>query len=109
MTNDLKTAKTALVKLRKDMAAIDRLTKPSSIDLFDQIERTLEPFRRQLEITRTLELTGVADRLSNIHDVNQQWQKMLRQATDTSLNRPGNSGDPLVCIWTPPFMQQYMY
>ena len=25
------------------------------------------------------------------------------------LNRPGNSGDPLVCIWTPPFMQQYMY
>ena len=25
------------------------------------------------------------------------------------MNRPGNSGDPLVCIWTPPFMQQYMY
>ena len=26
-----------------------------------------------------------------------------------SVNRTGNSGDPLVCIWTPPFMQQYMY
>ena len=29
--------------------------------------------------------------------------------TIEKMNRPGNSGDPLVCIWTPPFMQQYMY
>ena len=84
MTNDLKTANTALAKLRKDMEAIDRLTKPSSIDLFDQIERTLEPIRRQLEIPRALELTRVADHLSDINDANQRWQEMLRQAADTS-------------------------
>ena len=84
MTNELKTANTALAKLRKDMEAIDRLTKPPSIDLLAHIERTLEPIRRQLEITRTVELAGVADYLRNIHDANQRLQEMLRQATDTS-------------------------
>ena len=44
----------------------------------------------------------------------QDGGKQYNQDTDRlvfigRLNRPGNPGDPLVCIWTPPFMQQYMY
>ena len=34
---------------------------------------------------------------------------IVHRLAEPQLNRPGNSGDPLVCIWTPPFMQQYMY
>lgn len=84
MSNDLKTAKTALAKLHRDMVAIDRLTKSSSPTLLDQIERTLEPFRHPSEISRALESLGVANRLINIYDANQHWQEMLRQSTVTS-------------------------
>ncbi|MDE0514625.1 MAG: hypothetical protein OXI88_22940 [Gammaproteobacteria bacterium] len=83
MFNDLKTAKMALAEVHRNMEAIDRLTKPPSIDFFDQIERILEPIR-QLEITRTSELAGVADRLSNIQNANRHLQGILRQSVATS-------------------------
>lgn len=84
MSSDLKSAKSALAKLHQEMEAINRLTKPSSLTLLDQMERTLEPFRHQLEISRALEPLGEADRLINIYDANQHWQEMLRQTTVTS-------------------------
>ena len=84
MTNDLKTAKTALAKLHRDMVAIDRLTKSSSLTLLEQIERTLEPFRHPSEISRALESLGEANRLINIYNANQHWQEVLRQSTVTS-------------------------
>lgn len=84
MPNDLKTAKAAIVKLHEDMETFDRLTKPSSITLLDQIESTLEPFRRQSELSRILDLSGVVDRLNNIHDANQHLQEVIRQSIDTS-------------------------
>ena len=84
MPSDLKTAKAALAKLHEDMETFDRLTKPSSITLLNQIESTLEPFRRQLELSRILDLSGVVDRLNNIHDANQHLQEVIRQSADTS-------------------------
>ena len=84
MSNDLKAAETALAKLHRDMVAIDRLTKPSSLALLDQIERTLKPFRYPSEISRALESLEEVNRLINIYDANQHWQKVLRQSTVTS-------------------------
>ena len=84
MSNDLKSAKSALAKLHQDVMAIDRLAKPSSLTLLDQIERTLEPFRHPSEISRALESLGEANRLINIYDANQHLQEVLRQSTVTS-------------------------
>ena len=55
MPDDIKTAKTALAKLHHDMEAINKLAKPSYLSVIEQMERTLEPIRRQqLEITLAL-------------------------------------------------------
>lgn len=55
MSDDLKTAKTALVKLHQDMEDINWLAKPSYLSVVEQMERMLEPIRRQnLEISRAL-------------------------------------------------------
>ena len=65
MSDDLKTAKSALAKIHQDMEAINRLAKPSYFNVIEQMERTLEPIRRQqLEISRALELSGAAARIS---------------------------------------------
>lgn len=85
MSDDLKTAKTALAKLHQDMAAINRLAKPSYLSVIEQMERTLEPIRRQqLEITRALEMAGAATRIQEIVGANQHWQDLIEQATATS-------------------------
>ena len=86
MTDDnIKTAKTALAKLHQDMEAINKLAKPSYLSVIEQMERTLEPIRRQqLEISRALELSGAAARIQEIVSANQHWQDLIKQATATS-------------------------
>ena len=86
MTDDnIKTAKTALAKIHQDMESINRLTKPSYLSVIEQMERTLEPIRRQqLEITRALEMAGAATRIQEIVGANQHWQDLIKQATATS-------------------------
>ena len=85
MSDDLKTAKTALAKLHHDMEAINKLAKPPYLSLIEQMERTLEPIRRQqLEISRALEMSGAAARIQEIVSANQHWQDLIKQATATS-------------------------
>lgn len=85
MPDNLKTAKTALAKLHHDMEAINKLAKPSYLNVIEQMERTLEPIRRQqLEISRALELSGAAARIQEIVSANQHWQDLIKQATVTS-------------------------
>ena len=85
MSDDLKTAKTALAKLHQDMEAINRLAMPPYLSVIEQMERTLEPIRRQqLEITRALEMAGAATRIQEIVGANQHWQDLIKQATATS-------------------------
>ena len=63
MSDDFKTAKTALAKIHQDIEAINRATKPSYLSVIEQMERTMKPLRlQQLEISRALAMSGVAAR-----------------------------------------------
>jgi hypothetical protein len=85
MPDDLKSAKSALAKLHQDMEAINRLAKPSYSNVIEQMERTLEPIRRQqLEISRAFELSGAMARIQEIASANQHWQELIKQTTATS-------------------------
>ena len=85
MSDDLKSAKSALAKLHQDMEAINRLAKPSYLSVIEQMERTLEPIRRQqLEISRAFEMSGAMARIQEIASANQHWQDLIKQATATS-------------------------
>ena len=85
MLDDFRSAKTALARLHQDMAATNLLAKPSYLSIIEQMERTMEPIRRrQLEISRALEMSGVAARMKDIIGANQHWQDMLKQVTATS-------------------------
>ncbi|ADJ29311.1 hypothetical protein Nwat_2521 [Nitrosococcus watsonii C-113] len=67
------------------MEAINRLAKPSYLSVIEQMERTLEPIRRQqLEISRALEMSGAAARIREIANANQHWQELVKQTTVTS-------------------------
>jgi hypothetical protein len=82
MSDDLKTA---LAKFHQDMDVINQLAKPPYLSAIEQMERTLEPIRRQqLEITRALEMAGTAPRIQEIVGANQHWQELIKQ---TSTNR----------------------
>jgi hypothetical protein len=83
--DDIKTAKTALAKLHHDMEAINKLAKPSYLSVIEEMERTLEPIRRQhLEISRAFEMSGAMARIQEIVSANQHWQDLIKQATATS-------------------------
>ena len=85
MSDDLKTAKTALAKLHQDMEAINRLAKPSYLSVIEQMERTLEPIRRQhLELSSAFEMSGAMARIQEIASANQHWQELIKQASATS-------------------------
>ncbi|NTU50143.1 MAG: hypothetical protein HGA87_04535 [Desulfobulbaceae bacterium] len=85
MSDNLKTAKSDLAKIHQDMEAINRLAKPSYLSVLEQMERTMEPIRRQqMEISRALEMSGAAARIQEIASANQHWQKVIKQATATS-------------------------
>jgi hypothetical protein len=82
MSDDLKTA---LAKLHQDMEAINRLAKPSYLSVIEQMERTLEPIRRQQsEINRALEISGSMAPIQEIVSANQHWQELIKQASATS-------------------------
>ena len=92
MSDDLKTAKTALAKLHQGMEAkakaINRLFKQYHLNETKQMERMLEHIcRQQLEISRSIEMSG-AVAVAGIRDItsaNQHWQKLIiEQATATS-------------------------
>lgn len=86
MPDDLKTAKTALAKLHQDMEAINRLAKPSYLSVIEQMERTLEPIRRQqLEISRALEVSGTMGRIQEIARANQHWQELIKQTATSRI------------------------
>jgi hypothetical protein len=85
MSDDLKTAKTALAKLHQDMEVINRLAKPSYLNVIEQMERMLEPIRhQQLEISRAFEISGAMARIQEIATANQHWQNLIKQTTATS-------------------------
>ena len=85
MSDDLKTAKTALAKLHQDMEAINKLAKPSYLSVIEQMERTLEPIRRQhLELSSAFEMSGAMARIQEIASANQHWQELIKQASATS-------------------------
>lgn len=85
MSDDLKIAKKALAKLHQDMEVINRLAKPSYLNVIEQMECTLEPIRRQqVEISRALEMSGASACIQKIARANQHWQELIKQATATS-------------------------
>lgn len=85
MLDDLTTAKSAIVKLHKEMEMINRLADPSYLSVIEQLERTMEPIRRQqLEISRALETSGAAARIQEIVSANQRWQELIKQTSATS-------------------------
>lgn len=85
MPDELTTAKSAIAKLHKEMEAINRLATPSYLGVIEQMERTMEPIRRQrLEISRALEMSGVVARIQEIAGANQHWQELIKQTTATS-------------------------
>ena len=54
MSDDLKTAISAIAKLHQNMEAIYRLANPSCLGVIEKLERTMEPLRRQLSIREDL-------------------------------------------------------
>lgn len=99
MSDDFKTAKTALAKLHQDMEAINRLAKPSYLSVIEQMERTLEPIRRQqLEISRALEMSGTMARIQEIASANQHWQELIKQ---TATSRIAESLAEIETVQTP--------
>lgn len=86
MSDDLKTAKTALAKPHHDMEAINKLAKPSYLSVIEQMEHTLEPIRRQqLEISRALEMSGAMARIQEIASANQHWQELIQQTATSRI------------------------
>ncbi|MDX2085760.1 MAG: hypothetical protein SFZ03_10285 [Candidatus Melainabacteria bacterium] len=85
MSDDLKAAKTPLAKLHQDMEVINRLTNPSYLKAFKQMERTLEPIRRQqLAIRSILKTSGIMTQMQEIASANQHWQELIKQLSATS-------------------------
>ena len=83
MSDDFKTARTALGKLHQDMEFINRLANPPYLNAIKQMERIR---RQQLEISRAaLEMSGATARIREIASVNQHWHEVIRQVTETSL------------------------
>jgi len=63
---------------------IRRLVKPSCLDVIEQLERTMEPIRRQqLEISHALEMSGAAAQIKAIASANQHWQEVINNATES--------------------------
>ena len=82
MSDDFKTARTALGKLHQDMEFINRLANPPYLNAIKQMERIR---RQQLEISRAaLEMSGATARIKEIASANQHWHEVIRQVTETS-------------------------
>ena len=82
MSDDFKTARTALGKLHQDMEVISRLANPPYLNAIKQMGRIS---RQQLEISRAaLEMSGATARIKEIASANQHWHEVIRRVTETS-------------------------
>lgn len=81
--NDLKNFRPAYLKIQEDMKHLSHVLNPSYLNVYEQMERALEPIRRQhLEMTHAIELSGLASSpLAQIARANQRFQEMVDQAT----------------------------
>lgn len=80
MSDDLQKFKSAYLKMKRDMDRLSHMVKPSYLSIYEQMERSLEPIRRQhLEIVRSLEPTH--SRLAEITQANQHLHDLIEQAT----------------------------
>ena len=71
---------------QQDMEAINKLAKPSYLSVVEQMERTLEPIRRQqLEISRALEMSGAMARIQEMASANQHWQELIKQTATSRI------------------------
>jgi predicted pPIWI-associating nuclease len=86
MSNDLKTAITAIAKRHHDMEAINRLANPSYLSVIEQMEPTLEPIRRQQsEVSRAVEMSGAMARIQEVASANQHWQELIEQTATSRI------------------------
>lgn len=83
MGNDLQHFRPAYLKIQEDMERLSRALKVSYPRFYEQIERALEPIRRQhMEMTRYIEISRLASSgLGEIVQANQRWQDLIVQAT----------------------------
>ena len=87
MSDDLKSARLLIDRLRKDTEAINRLAKPSYLGMIEKLENTMEPFRRQqMEFSRALDVSKAVTGMKDIVIANQNWHKLIRQATTSNRN-----------------------
>ena len=86
MSDEFKEAKIALAKLHEKMEARARLAKTLDRNVIEQMERRLETIRRQqLEMSRALEISGVAARMKEFVGTQQHFHElMIKQSTATS-------------------------
>lgn len=79
MSDNIKTALSALTKLQQNLKPLNRLVKPSYFSLIEQIEHTLEPIRRQqLIINRALEMSEGIRRLQELSTPNQNLEELKK-------------------------------
>jgi len=86
MNDDIQEFRLAYLRIQENMDRLARMAKPSYLSVYEQMERALEPIRRQhLEISRSIELSGLASsHLAEIVQANQRWQYLIDQATASS-------------------------
>ena len=87
MVDELRNFRPAFLKIQEDMVErLNRMLKPSYIDFYEQIDRALEPIRRQhQEISKSLESFKLdSSPLAAIVQANQRWQELNNQATASS-------------------------
>src|SRR5660398_50328 len=85
MSDDFKTAKSALAKLHQDTEAVNGLDKPSYLSVIEQMQRAMEPIRRhQSRISRVLNLSAAEAWKRDISGANQHWWEVLNRATGPS-------------------------
>jgi len=83
MGNDLKDFRRAYLKIQEDLERLSRLVEPSYLSVYEQMDRVLEPIRRQhLELARSIELSGLTSSwVAEIVQANQRWQDLILQAS----------------------------
>ena len=84
--DDLRYLRSPFLKLHDEFERIGRSLNPSYADFYKQIERTLEPIRRQhKEIFRAVALSQLTStRIVEVMKANQHWQQIIAQATASS-------------------------
>ncbi len=78
MSDDLQEFQLAYPRIQKDIERLTRMIAPSYLSIYEQMERSLEPIRRQhLELTQSLPLAEIVQ-------ANRHWLDLFDQATASS-------------------------